>query len=232
VPVGELPAQASALLTSLAAVAPTGETPTGAAIRGACSYARQVTAAKPGHEVVVLLVTDGEPQAPRTAPSGTCVPTLSDAVAAASECAAGGTGIRTFVLGVGPSLQNLNQIATAGRTGQAYLVQSGGGAEVLQALNRIRTDARIPCALQLPQLGAAPLDLETVNLVYADVNCTSTTLGMVTDALACDPQRGGWYYDDPNQARSIRLCDASCNLVSAPGGQLSLSVGCRTQVIF
>jgi hypothetical protein len=231
VPVGELPAQSAALLASLAAATPTGETPTGAAIRGACTYARQVAAARAGHDVVVLLVTDGEPQAPRTSPTGTCNPTLPDAVAAAAECTAGATPIRTFVLGVGPSLQNLNQIAAAGKSGQAYLVQSGGGAEILQALNQIRSDARIPCALQLPQSTAATLDLATVNVVYADAICTTTTVGMVANALACDPQRGGWYYDDPSQARSIRLCDASCKLVSAPGGQLSISVGCRTEII-
>ncbi len=231
VAVGVLPEQSASLNASLAAAAPTGETPTGPAIRGACTYAKQVAAERPGHEVVVLLVTDGEPQAPRTSANGTCSPTLEDAVAAANECQGGGTGIRTYVLGVGPSLQKLNQIAAAGGTSQAYLVESGGGAEVLQALNRIRTDAQIPCALQLPQSGAAALDLDTVNLVYADESCTMTTIGMVQSAAAC-PQAGGWYYDDPSRPTSIRLCDTSCNQVSAPGGQLKVSVGCQTQLIF
>jgi hypothetical protein len=231
VAVGELPGTTTALLTSLAAATPTGETPTGAALRGACSYARQVAAARSGHEVVVLLVTDGEPQAPRTSLKGTCAPTLEDAVAAASECRSGVTGMRTFVLGVGPSLQKLNQIAAAGGSGQAYLVESGGGSEVLQALNRIRSDAQIPCALTLPQT-TATLDLNTVNVVYADSGCSMTTVGMVAGPAACSAQQGGWYYDDPTQARSIRLCDVSCRLVSAPGGQLSISVGCRTQLIF
>jgi Mg-chelatase subunit ChlD len=232
VPVGVLPAQGTALIASLAAAAPTGETPTGAAVRGACSYARQVAAARPGHDVVVLLVTDGEPQAPLTSAKGTCSPTLEDAVAAATECRAGATAIRTYVLGVGPSLQKLNQIAAAGGTTQAYLVESGGGTEVLQALNRIRTDAQIPCALQLPQSGAAALDLDAVNLVYADQDCTMTTIGMVESADACNAQLGGWYYDDPSRPTSIRLCDTSCKQVSAPGGQLKVSVGCRTELIF
>lgn len=232
VPLGALPGQSASLIASLAAAEPTGETPTGAAVRGACSYARQAVAARPGHEVVVLLVTDGEPQAPLTSAKGTCNPTLEDAVAAANECRTGSTPIRTFVLGVGPSLQKLNQIAAAGGTSQAYLVESGGGAEVLQALNRIRTDAQIPCALQLPQSSAAALDLDTVNLVYADEACTMTTIGMVQGAAACSPQVGGWYYDDPARPTSIRLCDTSCNQVSGPGGQLKVSVGCRTQVIF
>lgn len=232
VPVGELPGQGAALIASLAAAAPTGETPTGAAIRGACTYARQVVTARPGHEVVVLLVTDGEPQAPLTSAKGTCAPTLEDAVSAATDCRTGTLGIRTFVLGVGPSLQKLNQIAAAGGTGQAYLVEGGGGAEVLQALNRIRTDAQIPCALQLPQSGGAALDLNAVNLVYADDACTLTTIGMAPTPNACSAQAGGWYYDDPSRPTSIRLCDTSCKQVSAPGGQLRVSVGCQTQLIF
>jgi hypothetical protein len=232
VAVGELPGQTPALLSSLDAATPTGETPTGAALRGACTYARQVAGARPGHEVVILLVTDGEPQAPRTSPTGTCNPTLQDAVAAADECSSGGTAIRTYVLGVGPSLQKLNQIAAAGKTKQAYLVESGGGAEVLQALNLIRSDAHIPCALQLPQPTGVTLDLNTVNVVHADSSCTMTTIGMVQNAAACSPQAGGWYYDDPTQARSLRLCDTSCQQVSAPGSQLRVSVGCRTQIIY
>jgi hypothetical protein len=232
VSIGELPGQGTALLSSLEAAKPTGETPTGAALRGSCSYARQFAAAHSGHEVVVLLVTDGEPQAPRTSPSGTCSPTLPDAVNAAKECSGGSTAIRTYVLGVGPSLQNLNQIAAAGATKQAYLVESGGGAEVLQALNRIRTDASIPCALQLPQPANTTLDLNTVNIVHADANCTMTTIGMVQNVAACSPQLGGWYYDDPTQARSLRLCDTTCQQVSASGSQLRVSVGCRTQIIY
>jgi hypothetical protein len=232
VSVGELPGQTAALLSSLDGATPTGETPTGAALRGACSYARQVAAARTGHEVVILLVTDGEPQAPVTSPKGTCNPTLQDAISAATDCGSSATPIRTYVLGVGPSLQKLNQIAAAGRTNQAYLAESGGSAEVLQALNRIRSDARIPCALQLPQSTGATLDLDTVNVVHADASCTMTNIGMVPHAAACSPQAGGWYYDDPTQPRSIRLCDTSCEKVSTPGSQLRVSVGCRTQFIY
>ncbi len=232
VSVQELPGAASALLSSLDAATPTGETPTGAALRGACRYARQVATSRAGHELVVLLVTDGEPQAPLTSPKGTCNPTLQDAISAASECNSGSPKIRTYVLGVGPSLQNLNQIAAAGGSKQAYLVESGGGAEILQALNSIRSDAHIPCAVQLPQPSGVSLDLNTVNVVHADGNCTMTTIGMVTSAAACSPQVGGWYYDDPTQARSIRLCDTSCQQVSASGSQLRVSVGCHTQIIY
>jgi von Willebrand factor type A domain len=105
------PEQADTIVASLDAVQPTGETPTGAALRGACHYAQQDKHAAPGHSVVILLVTDGIPETPVTK----CGATLPDAVQAASACAGDAqTPIKTYVLGVGQALSNLNQIAAAG----------------------------------------------------------------------------------------------------------------------
>jgi hypothetical protein len=216
-------------MASLNKIEPVGETPTGAAIRGACSYARTRKAADPGRNVVILLVTDGEPKAPLSASKGGCNPTLEDAVAAAAECTA--AGVKTYVLGVGPSLQNLNQIAQSGGTKQAYLAASGGGEEVLKALNSIRSDAMIPCSLQLPKT-AGTVDPQKVNLLYSSNTCSSVaTFLNVKDAGGCDAQAGGWYYDDPAHPGTIQLCKASCDAVKAPGGQLMVSVGCVTQVV-
>jgi hypothetical protein len=232
VPIGTLPGQLGALTTSLASATPTGETPTGAALRGSCSYASGYKQAHPGHDVVLLLVTDGEPQAPLSSRGGGCNPTLADATAAAAECLAGGVPVRTYVLGVGPSLQNLNQIAAAGGTQTAHLVEGGGGADVLAELNKIRTDATIPCSLQIPRpTGNDPLDLNTVNVVFADASCHLTTFGNVANAAGCNAQLGGWYYDDPVHPSKIQLCDVSCTQVAAPGGQLEISVGCTTKII-
>lgn len=131
VAIDALPGQLRALTTSLGGATPTGETPTGAALRGACGYAGGYKQAHPGHDVVLLLVTDGEPQAPLTSRAGTCNPTLADATAAASACLTGGLPVRTYVLGVGPSLTNLNQIAAAGGTRSAHLVAGGGAASAI-----------------------------------------------------------------------------------------------------
>ena len=231
VPLALLPGNAGAIMASLRGIEPTGETPTGAAIRGACSYAKGRKQADPSRNPVVLLVTDGEPKAPLSASKGGCNPTLEDATAAAAECTA--AGIKTYVLGVGPSLQNLNQIAQAGGTGQAYLVASGGGAEILRALNSIRQDAMIPCTLQIPGAQAGGVvDPEKVNVVYSSASCASvTTFLNVKQADGCNTQQGGWYYDSPARPTRIQLCPATCEAVKAPGGQLRISVGCITQVI-
>lgn len=221
-----------AVLSSLAGRVPIGETPTGAAIRGACDYARAHKLENPSHAVVILLLTDGEPKAPVTCQSGTCCPTLADAVDAAEECRNGEPAIRTYVLGVGPFLENLTQIAQAGGTQRAYLVgDQDVSANVLAALNAIRADATIPCEISIPEPPPGQtLDYGKVNIAYQDSSCELSTLYYVERPELCDPAQGGWYYDDPTTPTFVQLCPASCDQVSLPGGRLALTVGCQTQV--
>jgi hypothetical protein len=226
VPIAELPGNAAPVLASLGAIAPTGETPTGAALRGSCAYAGDWKAKHPGRETAILLVTDGEPQAPLTTSKGGCAPTLADAVAAASACQSA-HDVRVYVLGVGPSLANLNQIAQAGGTAAAYLVQNAGSDGVLAALNAIREDVQIPCALSIPR---GNIVLSTLNLVYADSGCSLTTFPKVGAVSACGKEVA-WYFDDPNTPSTLKLCPQACDRVSSPGGQLQLSVGCETVII-
>jgi hypothetical protein len=232
VSVGTLPEQASALSDALSLLQPTGETPTGPALRGACAYARDHRATAPQNQVVLLLLTDGRPEAPTTCRGGigTCCPSLDDAVQAAEACR-NEVGIRTFVIGVGPLLDNLEQIAVAGGTDQAYLVQGGDvGAEVLRALNRIRGSAAIPCELALPEAPAGDaLALDEVNLEYEGAECARTPFASVASAADCGDE-DGWYYDDPASPSRILLCPRSCDRVSGPGGNLYYSVGCDTRI--
>jgi hypothetical protein len=229
--VGILPEHAAPLRQALNRLEPTGETPTGPALRGACGYALDHRATTPEHHVVLLLLTDGRPEAPSTCRggAGSCCPSLNDAVLAAEECAR--VGIRTFVLGVGPLLGNLEQIAVAGGTGRAYLVQGGDvSTEVLNALNRIRGDAAIPCELDLPE--PAPgrtLAFDAVNLDYEAGECELTPFYAVRSAADCGGE-DGWHYDNPAAPGRIFLCPRSCDRVSGPGGNLFYSVGCATRI--
>ncbi len=229
-----LPEGATAILEALSAMTPIGETPTGAAIRGACNYAEARQAAQPDHRVAILLLTDGEPKAPVSCPTGTeaCCPSVEDAAVAAEECAAGTSGIPTYVLGVGPYLQNLDRIAAAGGSGAAYLVEGTDvTADVLAALNRIRSDASIPCSFPLPAPeGEVEVDPFKVNLAFTDSTCNGKVFPYVNDVSLCDTS-GGWYYDDVSQPSTVTLCASSCSEVAAPGGQLYYSVGCATTVV-
>jgi hypothetical protein len=228
--IAALPGGGQAVLQSLNSIAPTGETPTGAAIRGACGYAQEYQRAQRGHVVFLLLVTDGVPEAPVSMARG-CTPTLEDAVQATTACRAGGPPIKTYVLGVGPSLQNLQQIAQAGGTDKAYLVEGGNVAEqVLAALNQIRLAASIKCELKIP---AAPpgkvLDLNFVNLLYSDTRGQRTALYNTGDSSGCAASGGGWFYDDPANPQKILLCESTCNAARYDvGGELTYAIGCKT----
>lgn len=229
VTISGLPENAANVMASLNTAEPIGETPTGGAIRGACTYARQWKSAHMDREVVILFVTDGEPKAPVTCPNGegACCPTLVDANQAAAECLGGSVGIKTYVLGVGPFLQNLDQIANAGGTSRAYLVEGGDVAqEVLKALNEIRGNAAIPCDFALPKSGR-DVDLTKINIAYANSECAGHVFYQVQSAAACSGQ-GGWYYDNPNQPSRVQLCPASCSEVSGPSGKLAFHIGCNT----
>jgi len=231
VPIGALPGWAQPILNSLNSVQPTGETPTGAAIRGACTYAGQWKQEHPSHAVVVLLVTDGNPEAPVTSQNGGCTPSIQDAAQAATTCYESQFQLPVYVLGVGQALSNLNQIAVAGGTNQAYIVSGGDVAQqVLQALNTIRSEAAIPCDISLPTDPAQSINYQQVNVSYCDGTSQHYTFFYVASSGDCDPQQGGWFYDDPANPQTIKLCDATCNQVSAPGGRLLLSVGCNTVV--
>lgn len=226
-----LPQHADAIMSALQNVVPTGETPTGPALRGACEYASAWKRSS-AHEVVILLLTDGRPEAPVTCtkPEAACCPTLDDAVEAARECYTGNPGVRTYVLGVGPLLKNLQDIAVAGGTQKAYLVEGGDVSnEVLRALNHIRGDAVIPCEFQLPEAPTGQtLNYDRVNLKYADAACQRTDFYYVENAAGCT-ESGGWYYDDRASPSSIQLCPTSCAQVSVPGGQFFYDVGCETR---
>lgn len=230
VAIGVLPQNAQAIADSLTNRKPTGETPTGSAIRAACGYAKDWKTAHPSREVAVLLVTDGEPQAPVTcgdAGTGACCPTLPDAVAATADCLAGMPSLKTFVLGVGPSLDNLHRIAAAGGTKQAFLVNGGNvSAKVLDALNAIRAAAQVPCEMTIPDPPSGKsLDLTKVNVVATTIRCESQTILYRDSAASCDAT-GGWYFDDPKAPHKVILCKKSCDDVSVPGEELSFSLGC------
>jgi hypothetical protein len=229
VPIAPLPGNAQAVINSVNSAQPTGETPTGAAIRGACTYANGWKAQNPSHVVVVLLVTDGVPETPS---SNQCNPpaSIDDAAQAAQTCFGHNPSLPVYVLGVGQALQNLNRIAQSGGTNQAYLVDSGDvTAQVLQALNAIRQDATIPCQLQIPVAppGQPPVDLNKVNVSYCGPGQQPQVFYYVENPAGCGTQ-SGWYFN-PDRSQ-ILLCQNACSTVSAPGGTLSVSVGCQRQV--
>ena len=224
VDIGMLPDSADQLTASVRAAIPTGETPTDSAIQGACNYLNGWRDDNPGFKSVILLVTDGVPEAPS---SEGCQPSIEAAEQVTAD--ARDAGIETYVLGVGQALDNLNRIAQAGGTDQAYLVEGGNVSQmVLEALNAIRADAAIPCTLPVPEPDNGVINYESVNIGICDSADNSLTTFFVESAEDCGNDAGGWYYTDGGSTRNIQLCEATCGVVSSAGARLHFTLGCET----
>jgi hypothetical protein len=235
VDIGPLPQNTPALVQSINQAQPTGETPTGAAIRGACMYSTQWKTQHPGHGLIILLVTDGMPEAPSS--GRRCVPTLPDAQAAAQECLTQ-QSIPTYVLGVGANLDNLQAIAQSGGTNHAYL--TNGAADVsgtiLDALNQIRDSAAVPCKFKIPPPPSGQtLNPAEVNVAYDDAAGTQHIVPGASTAANC--ANGGWFYDNAQNPSTVELCPTSCEEVTASlvagavlgkPAHISLVFGCGT----
>jgi hypothetical protein len=217
VPMTALPSGAFA--TSLAAHNPNGGTPTKPAIRGAIAYAKTIATQKPNDKVVIVLVTDGDPN--------DCSSSVQNV---GQEEAAVAATIPTYVIGVGNSVANMDALAAAGGTKKAIIVDvtsaAGTSAAFQQALATIRGQAGTGCSFALPAPPAGKtLDINAVNVVYT-ANGKTETLTYNKDCTGGT----GWHYDNLAAPASIQLCQATCDAVKAnAGGKVSIAFGCATK---
>jgi hypothetical protein len=223
--IAALPGNAGAIQMALDANMPANNTPTVPALSGAIQYVTGYQQTHPGRQTAIVFATDGEPVG--------CMQnnnTLAGAVRVAAAALAAMPPIRTYVLGVGPALGNLNQIAAAGGTGQAYLVESGGSADLITKLNEIRKSA-LTCDYQIPVIPGKPLDLNLVNIeTRVGANGMAQLIKRVDSPAQCG-SAGGWYFDNPSAPTKIQLCPATCDpLLATMGSQLKVLIGCRVVI--
>ena len=93
-------------------VAPAGNTPTRKAIHAATAYLNRVTDQT---SKFILLATDGEPNCANDDATSSDAGGTINAIAEAKAA-----GFPVYVIGIGPSVGNLNEFAAAGGTGQYY----------------------------------------------------------------------------------------------------------------
>jgi hypothetical protein len=214
---------ASVFTTTIDATSPKGDTPTRAATLGAIAQAKAIAAQHPTDKTVVVLVTDGEPYG-----CGISTGTQSDteAQAVAQEVAKVKAQIPTYVIGVGPSVQNLDAVATAGGT-TAFHVQVGNAqqttTELLAAMAQIR-GALGRCDFDIP---APPdgrkLDYDKVNVEVTAPGKAAETLSYVADCAGGK----GWHFDDVKTPKKVLLCGTTCDAVKAQtGGKVNVSFRC------
>ncbi|MBI5547388.1 MAG: hypothetical protein HY901_26190 [Deltaproteobacteria bacterium] len=198
-------------------------TPTSAALQGAINHAHTWAQSHPQHVVIALLATDGEPTE--------CDTNISHIRAIAAGGVSGTPKVRTFVIGVGTSLTNLNGIANSGGTGQAFLVNTSGdvNAQFIAALNQVR-GAALGCTYQIPVPSSGTPDFGKVNVQYTPgAGGAPQTFVYVQSKAQCPAGKDAWYYDNPSSPNQIIFCDSTCTKVKADtSGSIDVLLGCST----
>ncbi|MEO8903281.1 MAG: vWA domain-containing protein [Polyangiaceae bacterium] len=190
-----------------------GGTPTYAALQGAENIASTYAAAHPTEKVVVVFVTDGEPNG--------CDERIQDIAKIASDTLAT-KKVETYVIGIlGSKVSTLDKIAVAGGTKASIVIGGADGAttekDLLAAFGNIKS-ANVSCDFAVP---AAPaklmLSIDNVNVNYTPGTGKASTLTRVKDTAGCGTT-GGWYYDDNAAPTQIHLCANTCTTVQADTG--------------
>lgn len=212
---------AGSLSSALDQVGPGGGTPTADALAGVISYAKSIQSgqAKDG-TVAIVMVTDGIPDG--------CDDTADPSVAA-GEALQVSKDIKTYVVGVGDQLSNLNQIAASGGTKSAFVVSVGNPAQtqsdLTKAINEIRNSA-LSCDYGIPAPPSGEtFDRNKVNVQYTPGGGTATSLNY---NQSCSGGTG-WKYDDPSNPTRILACDGTCNSIKASSGKVDIVFGCETK---
>lgn len=212
-------AQEQALVSTINLVNPSGGTPMSAALEGARNWASDYRVMHQDKKVAIILVTDGIPMG---------CGSINDVANIAAD--AFSQDIVTYAVGLqGSQMGDMNQVAQAGGSMQAYFIGNGNAEQdLLLALQDIRGKS-IGCELTLPEtMGGEEIDPSQVNVVFTPSNGAPQTLGNVADESLCTSAQG-WYYDDPANPTKIMLCPAACDLVSGDTtGKLDIQLGCAT----
>ena len=190
-----------------------GGTPTYAALQGAENIAVAYAAQHPTEKVVVVFVTDGQPNG--------CDENIGHIAKIASDTLAAHK-IETYAIGIlGSNKGTMDQLAVAGGTTAGIMIGGADGAtterDLLAAFGDIKAQ-NVSCDFGVPAPPAnLMLSFDNVNVNYTPGSGKQSTLPRVKDAAACGTT-GGWYYDNNDAPTQIHLCDKTCTTVQADAG--------------
>jgi hypothetical protein len=229
VPISLLPQAAGAIVTSLNAHAPIGTTPTFPALQGSYPYVAAWAQTHPNDRTILVLASDGDP----TLCDVTTNTVANIATSLVAPALAGMPKILTFVVGVGSSLTSLDQIAAAGGTQKAFIVDTAGadpGGQFLAAMKAIEGSVLLGCQYKIPAPpGGGATDFSKVNVRYTPAGGSASLLKKVLNASACTSTDGGWYYDNDAAPTQIILCDSTCGGINnGTGATVEVVLGCAS----
>ncbi|WP_437747057.1 vWA domain-containing protein [Sorangium sp. So ce302] len=209
-----------------------GGTPTLFVMQGTISYVEDQRQATPGRYAIVL-VTDGYPAGCGT--EANRIEGVSDAAAGALE-----DGVPTYVIGVDNppiegaphDLDNLHQIADAGGTEQAYLIDTGNpgatSAAFKAAIDAIR-GASVSCTVEIPPApDGRSFDAQRVRVTYQSGGGNPTALSYDQECAS----ENAWRYDSAANPTQIVLCDSTCATIQAdPEAALGVDFTCEDVIV-
>jgi len=195
---------AAAVESAIAAASPLGSTPTAKAITTATAYLRAVN---DGNNRVILLATDGEPNCK----PGSSDPSTADvAGTTAALQAALAAGFKAYVIGIGPSVGNLDNFARAGGTDHYFPASSADDlASALAAISK----AVSSCTFTMSQLPPDPNNVA----VYLD------------GKLIARDAANGWTFGTTSQ--TVMLSGNACDAITSGTATSKVQVlfGCAGQ---
>jgi hypothetical protein len=182
----------TAMVGTIAGTTPNYNTPTRAAIETAAAY---LTKLDDGRTKYILLATDGEPNCKIDGEYATTpdLPAALGAIAAAKAA-----GVTVFVIGVGPSAGNLDEMARQGGTGKFYPALSP--QSLVAALNAI-VGTVASCVYTMSAMPPDPnnlgvyLDKQLVTRSTADGWEVSSSNAVTFYGPTCDRIKAGVYQD-------------------------------------
>lgn len=215
-----LPGAANAIAAAIDKQTPNGTTPTVPSLTGAVTHASAWAEAHANQQVVIVYATDGYPMGCSGNDN-----TIDNAAKVAKAAFDGNYNIRTYVLGVGPNLTDLNKIATSGGTQQAMFIDTTKdvASELAAKFNEIRSAVAVDCVYKVPTPPAGQNFDGRVNVNYTSGSKTEP-VGF-NDAATCTE---GWQYTDSTHTE-IKLCGTTCDTVKADANaKIDVLYGCTT----
>jgi len=218
------------------------------AIRGLSQYTIQhdkTVGAPAGRTTIGILMTDGDPNG--------CDENIADLTKLVSDhAAASGGAVKLFFIGeTGATLANLESYAVPGGAAPHPDFCGNGGpnpchywdvgngdpaafASVMASIvGQATVSHPIPCTFDVPPPPAGQtLNPSLVNVQFSTAGGQPARILRVDSASTCDPNTGGWYYDNPTAPKQVILCQSSCsNVAGQAGANVAIEFGCASQTM-
>jgi hypothetical protein len=225
VPIGLASTAGADVVAAVDGTLPGGLTPTFPALQGAVAYGQQWATGHPGRATVVVLVTDGFPTQCQNPVS------VGDIADVAQQAAAASPPVRTYVVGLAAGY-NLDTIARAGGTRQAFLIDEGDITQsFVTTLLNISTNP-LSCEYEIPTPSdpTQQLDFDKVQVVYTPAVGGAEEIPRAQNSGECSGSAaGGWYYDTPTNPSKILVCPCTCSRFAA--GKVEVRLGCEPRPV-